>query len=258
MLAAAAGVTDVDNFIEQLDHNGLDAFTDRPGDVLDLADYWRSFKRFGSFGDMVEHGVTTKLREIESYRSDSDVLSPAKARVGAERIAAALTFGKSFTLRAPNHDPDPSLASGAIDPALVLEDWTEAQCAALSRRGIFAPSTYGRIRFHHRATQEYLTARWLLRLLQSNSPQSEVWSLIFADRYGVQTVVPSLRPAAAWLALWDENIREEVIRREPALLVDLGDPGSHPQEAKHRLLVAYARRHAAGDLARSIRKLSFP
>ena len=91
MLAAAAGVTDVDNFIEQLDHNGLDAFTDRPGDVLDLADYWRSFKRFGSFGDMVEHGVTTKLREIESYRSDSDVLSPAKARVGAERIAAALT-----------------------------------------------------------------------------------------------------------------------------------------------------------------------
>jgi hypothetical protein len=250
MLAAAAGVADVDKFMEQIDRNGLDAFTDRPGDVLDLAEYWRSFNRFGSFADMVEHGVTTKLREIESYRGDSDVLSPAKAREGAERIAAAMTFGKSFTLRAPNQDPDPSLASGAIDPALVLEEWTEAQRAALARRGIFAPSTYGRIRFHHRTTQEYLTARWLFRLLESNCPDSEVWSLIFADRYGVQTVIPSVRPAAAWLAIWNANIREEIIRREPALLMDLGDPGSLPPEAKHRLLVAYARKHAAGDLAR--------
>jgi hypothetical protein len=107
--------------MEQIDRNGLDAFTDRPGDVLDFAEYWRSFNRFGSFADMVEHGVTTKLREIESYRGDSDVLSPAKAREGAERIAAALIFGKSFTLRAPDQDPDPSLASGAIDPALVLD-----------------------------------------------------------------------------------------------------------------------------------------
>lgn len=199
---------------------------------------------------MVEHGVTTKLREIETYRGDSDVLSLAKAREGAERIAAALTLGKSFTLRASNQDPDPSLASGAIDPALVLDEWTEAQRATLSRRGIFAPSTYGRIRFHHRATQEYLTARWLLRLLSSNCPQSEIWSLIFAHRYGVKTVVPSLRPAAAWLALWDGDIREEMIRREPALLIDLGDPGSLPLEAKHRLLVAYARKNALGDLAR--------
>lgn len=250
MLAAAAGVADVDEFMEQIDRNGLDAFTDRPGDVLDLAEYWQSFKRFGSFADMVEHGVTTKLREIESYRGDSDVLSPAKAHEGARRIAAALTFGKSFTLRAPNQDPDPSLASGAIDPALLLDDWTEAQRAALARRGIFAPSTYGRIRFHHRTTQEYLTAQWLLRLLQSNCPKSEVWSLIFADRYGVHTVVPSLRPAAAWLALWDADVREEIISREPALLIDLGDPASLPREAKHRLLVAYARKHAAGELAR--------
>jgi len=195
-LAGAAGVSNVDEFMTQIDRNGLDAFTDRPGDVLDLADYWRSFNRLGSFAEMVKHSVSTKLREIETYRGDSDVLSLAKAREGAERIAAALTLRKSFTLRASNQDPDPSLASGAIDPALVLDEWTEAQRAALSRRGIFAPSTYGRIRFHHRATQEYLTARWLFRLLSSNCPQSEIWSLIFADRYGVKTVVPSLRPAA--------------------------------------------------------------
>jgi hypothetical protein len=249
-LAGAAGVSNVDEFMTQIDRNGLDVFTDRPGDILDLADYWRSFNRFGSFAEMVEHGVSTKLREIEAYRGDSDVLSLAKAREGAERIAAALTLGKSFTLRASNQDPDPSLASGAIDPALVLDEWTEAQRAALSRRGIFAPSTYGRIRFHHRATQEYLTARWLFRLLSSNCPQSEIWSLIFADRYGVKTVVPSLRPTAVWLALWSLDVREEIIRREPALLIDLGDPGSLPLEARHRLLIAYARKNASGDLAR--------
>ena len=38
------------------------------------------------------------------------------------------------------------------DPELILNDWTDAERNALLRRGVFAPSTYGRIRFHHRAT----------------------------------------------------------------------------------------------------------
>lgn len=249
ILSGALGVTDLENFIGAINHNGLDTFTERPGDVIDLADYWKSYNRFDSFATMVEHSVTQKLKEIDPHRPDNDTLTLQKTREGAERLAAALTLGKSFTLRAPAHDSDPSLASGALDPQLILNDWTEAERNALLRRGVFAPSTYGRIRFHHRATQEYLTARWIHRILESNCPRSEVWDLIFADRYGIETIVPSLRPAAAWLALRQPDFIAEIIKREPLVLLQHGDPGAVPIERKKQLLLTYAKKHAAGEIA---------
>jgi hypothetical protein len=248
-LAAAAGVNNATAFLEEISRKGLGVFTERPGDVLDIADYWKAHGRLSSFADMIEHSISHKLKERDQHRPDNNIVSLVKARHGAERLAAALTFGKSFTLRAPSHDPDPSLASGAIDPALVLDDWTDAERGALLRRGIFAPSTYGRIRFHHRSSQEYLTARWLHRLLEANASRSEIWSIVFAERYGVETVVPSLRPAAAWLALWHSDIRDEIIRREPLILLRHGDPGSLPVEAKEQLLATYAAKHIAADIS---------
>lgn len=201
-LAAETGVTNVDAFVDAITKQGLEAFTERPGDLVDLADYWKSHGKFGSFAQMLEHSITRKLAERDPHRPDNETISPDDAREGAERLAGALTFGKSFTLRAPGHDPDPSLAAGALDPAEILPDWTDARRNALLRRGIFAPATYGRIRFHHRSTQEYLTARWLDRLLRNGCPRSEISELLFAERYGVQTVVPSLRAVAAWLSLF--------------------------------------------------------
>jgi hypothetical protein len=248
-LAQAFVVADVDAFVAAINQNGLDAYAERPGDLLDLADYWNAHRRFGTFADMVEHSINRKLNEKDPFRPDNDTLPQQKARAGAERLAAALTLGKSFTLRAPGYDPDPSLATGAVDPTEVLGDWTDAERNALLRRGVFAPSTYGRIRFHHRSTQEYLAACWFNRLLRANCPRTEVWDRFFADRYGVQTVVPSLRPVAAWLALWQPEFRDELVQREPLVLLQHGDPGSVPLEAKKRLLVTYAAKHAAAEIA---------
>ncbi|MHB8271153.1 NACHT domain-containing protein [Bradyrhizobium sp.] len=249
VLAKALGVTDVSAFITAINQNGLSAFAERPGDLLDLADYWNDHKRFGTFAQMVEHSIDRKLREKDPFRPDNDTLPQQKAREGAERVAAALTLGKTFTLRAPGYDPDPSLASGAADPADILDDWTTAERNALLRRGVFAPSTYGRVRFHHRSTQEYLAARWFDRLLHLNCPRSEVWDRFFADRFEVETVIPSLRPVAAWLGLWQPQFLDEVIRREPLVPLQHGDPGSVPLEAKKRILAVYAARHAAADIA---------
>lgn len=130
-----------------------------------------------------------------------------------------------------------------------MRDWNDAERNALLRRGVFSPSTYGRIRFHHSSTQEYLTAQWLDRILHSNCPREEVWHLVFAERYGVETVVPSLRPAAAWLALRHPDFRDEILRREPLVLIRHGDPGSLPLEVKKGLLLSYARKHGNADIA---------
>ena len=142
--------------------------------MVELVQYWQTHRQFGTLTAMTETAVAAKLGEPDKYRPDNTDLAPAKARQGAERLAATMTLGKSFTLISPGQEPDPALASGALDPAVVLDTWTDAERNALLRRGIFAPSTYGRVRFHHRSTQEYLTACWLKRLLDGggSAPKS--------------------------------------------------------------------------------------
>jgi hypothetical protein len=248
-LATAAKVTDVDAFVAAVVRHGLEAFTERPRDLLDLADYWNTHKSFGTFAQMLEHGITSKLGEHNPHRADNEALSPQESREGAERLAAALTLGKSFTLRAPGDDSDPSLAPGALHPREILPEWTDAKRNALLRRAIFAPATYGRIRFHHRSTQEYLAASWLDRLIHNNCPRTEIFNLLFTERYGVETIVPSLRAEAAWLSLRQPDIRDEVIRREPLTLLAQGDPGSLPIAVRERLLMQYASKQAAGDIS---------
>ncbi len=248
LLAVAAGVERLADFITEIERNGLDALAERPGDLIDMAGYWNEHGCFGSLAKMTEHGVTRKLAERDKFRPDNAVLSPERARHGAEQLAAALTLAKSFTLHAPGHDLESGLAAGAIDPAAVLDGWTDAERNALTRRGVFAPASYGRIRFHHRGTQEYLTASWLRRLLRAGCPRVAVWDLIFAERYGIETLVPSLHPVAAWLALDDPAIRDEIVRREPLVLVRHGDPRSLPLEVKERLLPVYAERHLASEI----------
>ena len=248
-LAQAADIKDTDAFMVAIYQRGLEVLAERPGDLLDLIEYWRAHGRFGSFAEMTEHAITRKLAERDKYRADNDALTAEQARKGAERIAAALTLAQTFTIKAPAQDTDPTLASSALDADQVLPDFNESERNALLRRSCFAPSTYGRIRFHHRGTQEFLTACWFDGLLNANCPKDEVWSLFFADRYGVETVTPSMRPAAAWLALKHQDFMDEVIRREPLVLIQNGDPGSVPLHAKRKLLTMYAKRHATGDIA---------
>jgi hypothetical protein len=240
VLAKRAGVPNAEKFGEALDQIGLDAYSRRPGDVLDLAAYWIEKGRFGPFAEMIEHSIAGKLKESSAHRVDNGVLTLDEAWSGAERLAAALTFGKSFTIKAPSAPADPSLTSGAIDPSGVFPEWTDAKRQALLRRGVFAPATYGRIRFHHRSTQEYLAARWLDRLIRDGCPPHVVDELIFVERYGVKTVPPSLRACVAWLCLWRPHIMKEVLDREPLTLLQGGDPGSMSLRDKERLLLRFA------------------
>jgi uncharacterized protein GlcG (DUF336 family) len=220
LLAAAGGVVDTKAFLAAIDISGLEAMTDRPGDLVDVIGYWVENNRLGTLAEMTEEGAKRKLREDDAFRVDAGVLSTTKARQGAELLAAALAFGKTFTVKAAGQESDPGLAAGALDAAELLQGWTQLEVNALLRRGLFAPATYGRIRFHHRSTQEYLAARWLNALLEANCPQEEIRRLLFVELYGVATVPPALRPVAAWLALWQPAIREEIIVREPVLVGD--------------------------------------
>ena len=249
-LAQAVGIEDSSEFYQAIWQKGLESLAERPGDLIELAEYWKTYKKFGTLFEMTQHAVDLKLSERDPFRPDNDVLTSKRAREGAMRIAAALTLGKTFTVRSPAMDLGPGLITGALDTRKLLSEWSDAERNSLLRRGLFAPATYGRVRFHQRATQEYLAAEWFNHLLKKGCPNSKVFNVLFSEIYGVKTVVPSLRAVAAWLSLFPHNeIRAEIIKREPLILIQHGDPGSLPVETRRTLLQAYAKKIKAGNIS---------
>ena len=60
--------------------------------------------------------------------------------------------------------------------------------------------------------------------------------LLFSTCYGVDVVFPSMRTIAAWLALWDDSVRDALAEREPEALLSLGDPESLDMATRERIV----------------------
>lgn len=243
------GIQNIDDFMDSLRRKQLEPLTERPRDLRFLVDYWNDYRTFASLSEMLEEAIKLRLCEINQDRRNQDTLSDEKARKGAERLAAGLVLGRCFTLRAPAQDDGHAPDINSIDAAALLPDWSSVELNNLLARGLFAPATYGRIRFHHRWAQEYLAACWLRRLLAIPGNRRAVRNMLFAKRYGVECSVPTLRPVAAWLALWDPDIRAELIRRAPLALIQHGDPTALPLNDRAELLRVAAGLHAEGRIA---------
>jgi hypothetical protein len=81
VFAQANGIRDVDAFMDAIERQGLDVLAERPGDILELVQYWISHKQFGTLTAMTEAAVSTKLNEPDKYRPDnSDRSRRAKSR----------------------------------------------------------------------------------------------------------------------------------------------------------------------------------
>jgi len=241
----AEGVTDPDAFDAAIARQGLRDLAGRPGDLRRLVLYWRNQGRFGSLTEMMEFSVTARLGERKD-RPDASLLTDDQARQGAERIAAAMTLCGVLTVR--SGDAEDADAQG-LDPALVLGDWTPEMRGALLRRAAFAVATFGVVRFHHRSTQEFLCGAWFGRLLSRPGAETAVRRVLFAENYGVRTVPPSLRPAAAWLSQYSAGLADALIACEPLILLTGGDPAALSLSARAELLQVYGQRETAGDLS---------
>ena len=242
------GLNDVTAFLAEIARQDAWVFARRPLDLTHLIEAWSSTGRLGTRAEQHEENVIAKL-EGDPDRPDRDVLADAQARLGAERLALALALIRTRTIRSPDQTLDRYRAEGVLDAGEVLRDhdWTAAKQQALLRRALFDPATYGRVRFHHRSVQEYLAARRLRALHEAGMPIKALFRLLFAERYGVEVVLPSMRAIAAWLALWVDAVRKELIEREPETLISYGDPGSLDLATRRALLRAFVSRYGQGD-----------
>jgi hypothetical protein len=77
----------------------------------------------------------------------------------------------------------------AIDPSIILPDWSESDRAELLQRPLFGFASYGRVRFHHRSASEFLAAQRLRRLsADGHMPRAALFRLLFGECYGQDLV----------------------------------------------------------------------
>ena len=241
----AMGVTDSESFLAEVDKHDAWAFARRPLDLGELVNNWARLGRLGSLRQQHDSNITAKLRDRPD-RPDAGVLDEQSAREGAQRLALSLTLTRTRTLQSPEESHARRADGGAMDPADVLPDWTEARRQTLLRRALFDPATFGRIRFHHRSVQEYLAACRLVEYRNAGMSTKAVFRLLFAEKYGIKVVIPSMRPIAAWMALWDDDVRNELIEREPQVLLTNGDPSSLTYKSRADLLRRFAELYGKG------------
>lgn len=243
--ALANEIRDVEALLQEIDKENAWHFARRPLDLSDLVKVWHTTGRLGTRAEQHEANVIHKLRGNRERR-DAGHLSEEQAREGAERLALAMTLSKRRNLRSDEEAVNSLPEIDDLDPASILPDWTDHMRQALLRRAIFQPAAYGRIRFHNRSVQEYLSAYRLHRLRRQNMTSRELFRLLFANTYGEEVVIPSMRPVAAWLALLEPEVCSGILAREPQLLLEEGDPGSLPLADRRRFLEAFVGSHGSG------------
>lgn len=101
LFASHHGVIEPQRFIEAVERADAGIYAERPRDLIDLVEYWKKCGKIASLEEMTEFNIQQKLTETNPTHSKMNPLPASKARVGAETIAAALTFSRCNFIALP-------------------------------------------------------------------------------------------------------------------------------------------------------------
>jgi len=238
------GVDDPHALLDDLRRRNAQEFARRPQDLLELCADWRDFKRIRTHREQVASNIRIKLKPRDD-RAEPAALSVDKAIDGASRLALAMMTTRRLTIR-HSAQADVGGEMAALDPSIILSDWSVEERKALLERALFGFASYGRVRFHHRSVAEYLAAERIHTLRARGMTARALKRLIFAQTKGKTIARPSMRPIAAWLALTDDLVFEMLRDHEPAVLLTDGDPESLTLAQRSQALRAYVERYSQG------------
>lgn len=219
-LAGALGVQDVSLFWAAVEDGDYKFMATRPLDLSWMVDLWRQKKSLGTYSELIEANISNRLVETNpNYQQVGAVLSADKLRRGAEQIAAACEFSGN-----PFVSTTTATEENQITPQTALSDWKPDEISRLLNCAIFDEASFGRVKFHHRATREYLAACWVNEHLRLGLPLHRVIPLFRDDPFGTPVLISSRRASLCWLATLNIKVREWVAREFPEMFVFEGDP----------------------------------
>lgn len=248
IFAAAKGVKDTQAFLDAVERADAWPFTARPQDLQELVEFWNDHRQIGSQLEIMRNSIDRRLSERDQGRADARPLSPDRTREGARLVAAAATLAQEPIIRVP----DGADNSIGIPIAEILPNWDDMDQTTLLSRPIFDEAIYGAVRFHHRSVREYLTAEWLSELLKRETSRRNIEALLVRNQYGLNVVVPTMRPILPWLAILDDKVRELIGQVAPEVLLEGGDPSKLPLETRKRILRQVCDEIASGASSRSV------
>jgi hypothetical protein len=249
VFAKARGIANSQAFLDAVERADAWSFTSRPQDLQELTEFWIDKGRIGTRLEIMRNSIERRLAERDQDRADAQPLSAERARQGSRLLAAATTLAQNPTIRVP----DGAENSKGIPVQSVLPDWNDEDQSTLLSRPIFDEAIYGAVRFHHHSVREYLAAEWLDELLKRETSRRTIEGLFFRNQYGLDIVVPTLRPILPWLAILDEKIRERVRKAAPEIIFEGGDPSQLPLEVRRHILREVCEQMADGATGRLMR-----
>jgi hypothetical protein len=246
-LAVSQKVSNPDELLRDIVKRDAEEFAERPQDLVELCADWRDQQRIRSHRDQVESNVMAKLKP-NAHREERTTLSTETARSYASRLALAAILMRKLTLRYDASTDDVEASESALDVSRLLSDSNPDEQKTLLERPLFGFASYGRVRFHHRSVVEYLAAVRLEMLLARGVPIKSIKRLLLTETaQGMPIVRPSMRPVAAWLALTRDTVFEEIVCRDPSIVLDFGDPQSLRPEQRILALEAFITRYKDGE-----------
>ncbi|NTU73465.1 hypothetical protein HGB07_04840 [Candidatus Roizmanbacteria bacterium] len=249
LFVEARGIEKSKVFLDAVERADAKWYTSRPQDLEELTEFWIDNGRIGTRLEIIQNSINRRLAERDQGRADVYQLSADQARQGARLLAAATTLTHNPTIRVPDGlDNTKGIAVQSI-----LSDWDNNEQLTLLSRPIFDVAIYGTVRFHHRSVREYLTAEWFAELLKRETSRRNIESLFFRNQYGMDIVVPTLRPILPWLAIMDGKILERVRKVAPEIIFEGGDPVRLPVEVRRQILREVCKLMSDGVTGRSAR-----
>ncbi|MCB1464557.1 MAG: hypothetical protein KDJ90_19560 [Nitratireductor sp.] len=248
VFANARKVSDSAAFLHAIERADAWSFTARPQDLEELTEFWNDRQKIGTRLELMRNSIERRLTERDQNRADVHPLSAQDARKGAKLLAAAATLSQEPTIRVP----DGADNAKGISVREVLFDWDERKQSTLLSRPVFDEAIYGTVRFHHRTVREYLTAEWLVDLLEKDTSRQKIEALLFRNQYGLDVVVPTFRPVLPWLAILDDRIRTRLQKIAPEVVFEGGDPSQLPLNTRQTILHEVCEQMASGTSSRSV------
>jgi hypothetical protein len=230
LFAEHAQTSQVDQLLEEITRLEYEHMVSRPEDLIELLQYWNAHQQLSNRQEMLEYSIRQRLKERDQTRAETHPLSEAEAWDGAKWVAAAATLTHQSTIRVP----DGIHNQAGLCVQRILPEWDERKCATLLSRPIFDEAIYETVRFHHRSVREYLTAKWFKALIDQHTSHHKIEQLFFRRQYGIEVIVPNMRPILSWLIIWDDRLLKKAIQLSPEMLFDCAEPQLLPVEYRKK------------------------